>query len=384
MSIKFITGTPGAGKSLCMVDELCKMKEAEPHRECYAVGIDGLRADVAAPLDSPERWQDLPDGSIVAVDEAWRWLPTHGPSQQPPEWVRMLAEHRHRGFDFLLATQHPTQVSPFVRKLSDDHIHLIRKFGTHMVQRVRWTSVHTDTQSVSTIKSGQVAAWRFPKERFALYQSATMHTVKRRIPKRVFVAVGLFLLLPLLLWYGWRSLHRLSTADVPVAADVQTVDVASPGRDVSPRSPEQWANARLPRVQGVPWSAPMWDSLETTTVPDMLCMIGETDDRNGTVCSCYTEQVTPLPNVPDGVCRAAAHHGVYNPYRGRPDRGERTASGSAHAQPSAVGPRSAAVASAGEVVGMDGPPRGWGADAIHAGYRPPEWVPAPGQASAVH
>ena len=361
MTIRLFTGTPGAGKSLCLVDEACKLREKEPERPFFAVGVDGLRPDVATPLPSVDGWRDLPDGSIVLVDEAWRHFPPHGQSVQPPEWVTALAEHRHRGFDFLLATQHPTQISSFVRHLCGEHTHLVRKFGTHMVQRIVWQSVHTDVQSLAAVGQGQVSSWRFPKKRFELYTSATMHTVKRRIPKRVYVAVAGLFLFPLIAYFGWREVHALGhpTSVGPAAGSVPAVSVVR--SDSSPETTAQWVAARLPRVKGVPWSAPMWDGLKPTTTPDLLCVeTQETPDFKR--CSCYTEQATPLPGVPDRMCRQAAEHGVYNPYRPQPDsgQGQGVAVSEAHAsRDTPARDPSSGIASAGGQPGTVGAQADW-------------------------
>lgn len=380
MAIRLFTGVPGAGKSLCLVDEACKLREREPDRPFFNCGIDDLRPDVATPIDSVKDWRDLPDGSVVLVDEAWRQFPPHPPGRQPDEWILALAEHRHRGFDFFVATQSPTQIAKFVRDLVEQHTHLVRKFGTNNVQRITWESAHTDVKSLSAVKQAQVKLWRYPKERFHLYKSATMHTVKRRVPKRVFVALGLLLLLPLFGWIGWRSLHHLASMDAVADAASVPAAAASSGQGAATLAargevvtPAQWMHQRLPRVRGVPWSAPMWDDLRATTVPDLLCVEYESDDRDSVLCSCYTEQATLLPRVPGRVCRQAAEHGVYNPYRpGRQDdyAEERTASRDAPADRAAVSSRRRRSVTSVGSVGIPAP-AGQRPSSMRAPYVPP-------------
>ena len=116
---------------------------AKAERPIVAAGIDGLEPGLAMVLDDPRKWNDkdadgnylVPDGSIIYVDEAWKWFGhlQDASRQATPPHVVALAEHRHRGLDFVWTTQMPNQLYPFVRGLIGAHTHCVRRFGTQFV-----------------------------------------------------------------------------------------------------------------------------------------------------------------------------------------------------------------------------------------------------------
>lgn len=363
MPIKLITGLPGSGKSLSLIEECYKLKNAKqgddaPIRPVFIWGIDGVSPELGVPLRAPdardltewdqsliENWRDLPDGSIVVIDEVWKvWGQCMAGKE--PDHVKALAEHRHRGFDFVVATQHPSQICSFARNMIQQHIHIRRKFGTQVTEKTAWESVVMDLQSEGKRDLGITTVWKFPKELFKFYKSATVHTVKRRIPPKFFVLAAVLLILPVLAYFGWGVFGKLMHLHPPV-----TAASATDGKPVSlsqqslahPQSAEAWEARQTPRVAGIPWSAPMWDGLHVQGTPDLYCIISERE--GGThVCNCYNEQVIPV-RVHDQVCQVVARHGVYNPYR--PPMGQ-GASGAGERDASAA-PPSASVAQANPV-----------------------------------
>jgi hypothetical protein len=128
-----------------MVERLSEEAE-KGERPLFAAGVDGLQPGMAAELVDPREWNAVkpgvagdcnctagppghahvvPDGSLIFVDEAWKWFGhLHDASRQAtPPHVLQLAEHRHRGIDFVWTTQGPNQLYPFVRPLIADHYH---------------------------------------------------------------------------------------------------------------------------------------------------------------------------------------------------------------------------------------------------------------------
>ncbi|WP_223903055.1 zonular occludens toxin domain-containing protein, partial [Lactobacillus laiwuensis] len=126
MPIELFTGQPGNGKTALMMERLVAEAKAA-NRPIFAVGIDGLDPGLATVLDDARHWNDkdaegnyiVPNGSLIFVDEAWKWFGhLHDATrQQTPRHVLELAEHRHRGLDFVWTTQQPNQLYPFVRGL---------------------------------------------------------------------------------------------------------------------------------------------------------------------------------------------------------------------------------------------------------------------------
>lgn len=379
MPIALHTGLPGAGKSLGLVERLVKLMKDEPERPVYAVGIDGLREGIAEPLDSPELWEELPHGAIIVIDECQEYMPTD--RGNTPNWIRALSKHRHMGMDFLIATQHPSLISTYVRRLVAEHVHHVRKFGTGVVDRYRWPKCMDAPETAMARREAIKSLWTFPKECFSLYKSATVHTIKRRLPRKLYVFVALVLIGLTAVGATVWQLHRAkaqSAASVAAAAGVSPA--ASPSSlassDLLPSDRlrrTDYAKWLRPRVAGVPWSAPAFDHLQVQAHPRIFCIAGE-DGR----CNCITEQgtkyVTPLK-----VCRKIAANGVYDPFlrEGRPDR---VGAREGQAAQAALLPSPPDLHGA---TGISGPPRGWGTDLADP-YVPPEWSPSPsgGQATS--
>jgi len=318
--IRFITGLPGAGKSLRLV-QVIEAFLAEG-RNVYVSGLDGLQEFGWQSLPDPRNWQDLPDGSVLIVDECQKWFPTRR-TAEPPEFVRSLSEHRHHGLDFVLATQHPTMVDKYVRTLCGQHEHVIRQFGMQASRIITWTECQEDPQSLATRQRGTEALWKYPAENFPLYKSATMHTVKTRIPLRLKLIPLLVVAAIGLLWYGVNSIIALAhggkpttSAAVGAASGSVPVAAASSGSAKAPRyaNAAEYVKAQVPRVAGMPWSAPLFDDRQPVSQPDIYCIQIEGKDDEPRRCQCYSEQVTRMA-MPLDRCLDIARNGVYNPFR---------------------------------------------------------------------
>lgn len=310
--IRLITGLPGAGKSLRAVQVVHEFLAAG--RAVYVDGIDGLQPFGWEPCDA-SNWQDLPDGSVVVVDEAQKVWPTRRVGDPPP-YIAALSEHRHRGFDFVLVTQHPTMLDAYVRKLVGEHEHVLRQFGMEAARIIRWTEAQDDPQSLTTRQRGTEALWKYPRSLFGLYKSATLHTVKRKLPFRVLALPIVAIAIAAGGVWAWRSLGGFKPdAVVPPVPDtgraVAGVGAPLPSESGRPMfvTAEDYARFFSPRLEGLPWSAPVFDKRTVAAEPDLLCVISEAKG-----CACYTEQLTPV-RVKYTTCMDAARHGVYNPYR---------------------------------------------------------------------
>lgn len=311
--IRLITGLPGAGKSLRAVQVVHEFLAAG--RAVYVDGIDGLQPFGWEPCDA-SNWQDLPDGSVVVVDEAQKVWPTRRSGDVPPV-IAALSEHRHRGFDFVLVTQHPTMLDAYVRKLVGEHEHVVRQFGMQASRIIRWTEAQDDPQSLTTRQRGTDALWKYPRSLFGLYKSATLHTVKRKLPFRVLAMPVLALAIALGGGWAWHSLGGMKAPPASeAAASALASEGARPfggvvGSKDGPRytTPEDYAKAFVPRLEALPWSAPAFDKREVAAEPELLCVISESKG-----CRCYSEQITPI-RVKYAICVDAAKNGVYNPFR---------------------------------------------------------------------
>lgn len=114
-----ITGANGAGKTLNTLKWVRERSVKEGRPVCHNgrfEPVEGGELESWKKIDAKD-WQAQPDGTIFLIDECHNDFPLRPPSSTPPEHVRMLAEHRRRGFDFYLVTQHPQNIDAFVRRL---------------------------------------------------------------------------------------------------------------------------------------------------------------------------------------------------------------------------------------------------------------------------
>lgn len=342
MPITCITGTPGAGKTLSALEELFKelginvrgksvddlrqLLQDNQTRPVYVCNVRGLRPGLFEEIADPFGWEDLPDGSLILVDEAWEFFGKQLRNGDDPR-ILNFAKHRHRGFDFIFTTQAPSQLMPFIRDLLGRHIHVTRKFGTQTTYRYEWPHVQDNPNSQTAKGHAIEQMWHFPKEVFALYESATLHTVKRRIPKKIIVALvfGALALavVPLSIYFIWGfvspSVDQSSSASAVSSSfgdgEARSAASTEPSRsDDDTLTPEEYIFMRTPRIAADPGSAPIYDRFEVQDYPRMFCMISGDQRIERVSCRCRTQQMTPIL-VDDRVCLHVARNGVWDPRR---------------------------------------------------------------------
>ncbi|MDL5034663.1 zonular occludens toxin domain-containing protein [Pelomonas sp. APW6] len=317
MPITLVTGLPGHGKTLYT---LARWKEeaekAQPvPRRVYYHGIKGLKVPGWQEWDV-EDWQNLPGGALMIVDEAQFAFPVTGRGQTP-EWVQKLATHRHLGLDFVLITQDPMLLDSFARRLVDRHFHVVRKFGTH------WATIHEFVNGVrdnvaKNRKDSIRHEWRYPKKVFDWYESAEVHTVKARLPAKLWLGLAAFVIAIALIYVVVQRLNpknaigtKAAQSDqvepgAPGAQGARAAGERGSGRDREPLTPEQYAEAYRARVAGLPHTAPIYDdATKPVNVPyPAACLASKAR------CQCYTQQATKI-DTPDQLCRAIADGGFF-------------------------------------------------------------------------
>jgi hypothetical protein len=317
MPVKMWTGKPGAGKTACMVAAILKFKQENPHRPVYAININGLDPSVAEPLTLEQlaRWWELPPEALICIDEAQEdeFFPLD--QGKPKEWVKRISKVRHEGMDFWFTTQHPDLVSAYVRRLVDSHVHSVRKFNSHVVSRFHWGRCMTSCEEPRAQKVAIHTVGTLPKEVFELYKSSNAHNMKRKIPLRAMVlpiaaviAVAALVGVPMVLKkLREQTTHPVATAQGAPAGASSALRTEAAGSEDQRLRREDFAKWMKPRVDGLPWSAPMFDGLAVRAQPRLFCIAGE--DK----CVCQTEQGTSY-KVDGARCRAIAAGGLYNPF----------------------------------------------------------------------
>lgn len=326
MPIHLITGLPGNGKTAIMMEHMHDQAQAA-QRPLYAFGIDGLQPGLATVLEDPKTWNDkdqdgnylIPDGSLVYIDEAWKWFGhLHDATRQAtPKHVLALAEHRHRGLDFVWTTQMPGQIYPFARALIQDHWHTVRRFGTRMLDLYKWGELCDDVKSQSKRELAIKQTRTLPgKQILESYQSATQHTIKAKIPLRVWAIPAMLVIGIALVFTAYNYLKpETMAANATHAKTAETPPGGSPSSSPVPGAPTSSVSALLqaqtPLIPAQPWTAPQFGQVEPETKPMIYCMAGDVDGINPS-CNCLTEQGTKY-YLEFQQCVLIAKNGLYNP-----------------------------------------------------------------------
>lgn len=312
------TGANGTGKTLLTLRDV-REKSIKENRPVYHNGrfeiVEGGPLDTWKKVDFKD-WQSVPDGAIFIVDECHNELPGIGVSKEVPEYIQALAEHRRRGFDFYLITQHPMNLHPFVRRLIGSpgwHQHLKRASGAQLVALLEWPAVNDQPQKNGSGASAAVSMVPYPKEVYAWYRSTSLDTAKVKIPFMFKLLVGCVLVLPLVGYFGWQSIQKIGKHDKPAVSSA----VSSPGTPGVPVAPGQFPDkpvmtttqflaSHMPRIEGLPQTAPRYDEVTKPTIAPVPAACVSMGNR----CDCYTQQGTKL-QTPVNLCKQIVAGGFF-------------------------------------------------------------------------
>lgn len=297
------TGGNGTGKTLFTLHDVRKL-QLETGRPVFYNGFTAKQPllDFGWQTFEPAKWRDLPDGSICIIDECQEVMPTRSVGK-PPEWIEAIAkDHRKRGFDFFLITQHPLNFDSFIRRLIASpgwHRHFKASTMTHSSNELKWATVIDQPQKNNSGASGEVTPRPFPKEVYDWYESASVHTAKRRIPLKVWGALLGVIAAPLLIGFAVSkfigSTDSMSKAKgQSSAASILTGPakaLESGGeKKASAMTADEYIQSRSERIPGFPHTAPVYDSVTAPVVAPYpaACV------SMGSKCRCYTQQGTVL------------------------------------------------------------------------------------------
>lgn len=328
------TGANGSCKSLFTLKDLRDKQVAEGRSVCVLIGKPATQTEPADPgrrylLIKPKTMQDFgwtechysqwwsqPDGTIFLADECHNWLPKRANGSAVPEYISKLAEHRSRGFDFFLLSQHPSNIDSFVTKLIGApgwHQHLKRVAGGSSVTSViQWDAVNDQCQKNGAGRTGQVTMRGQPKDVYDWYDSAELHTGKTRIPRAaIFLAVSL-VLIPTLLGGGGWLLWKRTAGKAPQQAQLQAPGAVpagvqgSGGQQQAPKTAAEYIASYKPRLATLRHTAPVYDDLaKPSRVPvPAACM------SMGDRCKCWTQDATPY-TVDAMLCKQIVASGIW-------------------------------------------------------------------------
>lgn len=320
MAIELFTGKPGAGKTHHAVQRaLAAIAEGRP---VYVSNMNGMQIAGAIPFEDPRKWEDLPAGSLLIVDEAQRYWRASRSLELPPE-VAAMETHRHLGVDFLLTTQQPTYLLKHLRGLIMPHTHHERLTKASS-RTFRWQNrCVEDPESQAERELSDEGVHVLTKAEFSSYTSTEKDTHKPKIPKKLIVVgviavtvVGMF----------WWVNKRVSSIGAPLPSDEtssvqpQAGHATLTGAKRAPQSDPEFFASQTPRHPGMPWSAPVFAERKVVSKPEVYCMTsGPGVDAQGkhrpATHVCITEQGTRVDMSRTAAADLAVRGGIYNPWR---------------------------------------------------------------------
>lgn len=328
--IRLITGLPGSFKTCYVVGEIRKAIAAG--RPVYVSNLNGANVPGMMILEDPRKWEELPAGALLVVDEAQRFWRSSRSLEVPPE-VQAMETHRHLGIDFLLTTQQPTYLLKHLRGLVGSHVHhLARTKST--AQTWTWNSCNDDTESLSQRDLAEGGLYMADPENFRYYISTEKDTHKRKIPRKwLFIGGAALVVLALFLFLPGQLTKAAGTGDRTTASATDGASAQPPpqGR-ASLRAPPTTLAAYVdwltPRIDGAPWSAPAYDDRKVVSKPEVYCIasgagLDGAGQHRPPSFTCLTEQGTTVVVEPARARRIARQGSIYNPYREPVDQRDR-------------------------------------------------------------
>jgi len=232
--IELVTGLPGSGKSQLVVSDLLEGLETR-ERPVY-VNITGLDHSKLRTfqLTDPLQWNSLPEGSLIIIDECQEWFPARPSGSKVPEHCEPLEVHRHKGYDLIFITQHPSFLDQHVRKLTERHRHCVRPFGLKYRNIYEWNACNESPQPKESETTANVKRKTFSPAVYSLYKSATIHTDKARLPWAKLIKFGLIVLM--VVFCVCYAVYQLNTK-LATPSSAHTESSASTVTDTAVSSP---------------------------------------------------------------------------------------------------------------------------------------------------
>jgi zona occludens toxin len=311
--IYLTTGGNGAGKTLFTLKDV-REQQLKENRPVYFHGFTAKQQllDWGWQQFDPKKWQDLPDGSICIFDECQNEFPAKMQGELP-DYINAVAQFRRkRGFDFWMITPHPSMIHLNIRRLIESpswHRHMKRNFGTDMVSELRFNFAEMKCEQPGAGKSGQVTTRLYPKEVYDWYESASLHTGKKKIPKQVWMLLVCVIAIPSLFYFGFKQVTKVgdkAAAQAVAGAPGGPGHVGQSGPANRPVTVGEYLESRKPRLPDFPHTAPVYDEVtKAVTAPYPAACVSQ-----GERCKCFTQQATPI-KVSHSICTQIVENGYF-------------------------------------------------------------------------
>lgn len=329
------TGLQGNGKTLNTIKEV-DLQAKKEGRVVYYHNVTGLDPKKLQAhwyeFDDPTKWFELPNDSIIVIDEAQGdpsegkiWFGFREPRVPIPAHVSRFATMRKQGHEVHLITQDPRMLDVHARRLCNCHIHYWRIFGSSKIARYEMPRIKDDVEKLSTFKDASRTILTLDKRFFDVYTSAqAQHHFKFKPSRKLVMIFFIFLVAAVLFYRAYDTIFG-SAAPAPAApasggaapgavgqamAAAKTLlpGIAPTGEGAKKTlTKAEWLAARVPRIPDDPASAPVYDDLtKPQSYPRLSCVASEDQELLGRAstrmqvaqnakgkklgCQCYTQQ----------------------------------------------------------------------------------------------
>lgn len=343
-SLVIRTGLQGNGKTLNTIKEL----DAQAFREgrpVYYHNVTGLKPEKLQAawfeFDDPMLWFELPNDSIIVVDEAQgsvehQRFGVRDPRKPVPLHISHIEIMRKKGHELHLITQDPRFLDVHARRLCNCHIHYWRAFGSSQIVRFIMPRVKDDVEKIASFKDCEKSIVKLDKKFFDVYESAqAKHHFQFKVPRAAWVLIACVLALGLIA-YSLRD--RFGGADAQPETETPSTlsggvsglasQVLDTPKENRPLSKAQYFAQQKPRIADVPSSAPVYDELtKPVAFPKTFCVMTEdvqlmernrkrmavsVMDGKAMGCQCYTQQNTRLKTSFE-YCADVVQNGRFDP-----------------------------------------------------------------------
>jgi len=322
--IYLTTGANGAGKTLITLKDV-REQQLKENRPVFFNGFDMDEATQQefgwTHFPDPRKWMELPEGSICLFDECQEHF---GKGRDVPQYILDLAKYRRkRGLDMWLITPHPTMLHVDVRRLIEKpswHRHVKRSLGAQMVSVIKFPAADLKCEEPGSGERGEISMRPYPKEVYQWYRSTSLNTAKVQIPKKIYLLAAIILAVPTLMYFAVEGVRSNVVKHVPETAATASRETPTARNSAAPPlSPEQYVDARTPRLAGLAQTAPAYDSITTPVRAPYPAACVASAAR----CNCYTVDATRL-SVPDAMCRELVERGFFADWLPSPLSGDKT------------------------------------------------------------
>ena len=313
------SGALGSGKSLNAVQK--GIEWVKEGRKVYYLNIevDEGRTGFHKFPGTIEEWEEkLVPGDCLILDEAQDFLPKGLTFRNVPSWVSRFSRVRQLGLDILFITQEPKNMDSFVRRLINTHEHFVNVFGQPRAKVYKWPVGVEDPTSRAQQDRAESYMWNYPTDLYGAYKSAVLHTRKAYTPRPIKMfrwALAGCAAAVIVALVAVRAFSHSGSPEAPTKkGSEKTAEAAAGffdagrGGKVKPLTDAEYAAQFKPRLAGIPWSEPLFDSRKAESQPELYCISSE--ER----CLCMSEQGTHV-DIKDKVCRDIVKNGLYNPFR---------------------------------------------------------------------